>query len=165
MKRKPKWWAWPKGKMGRRFSLVLGVVAVLVGVAAVTAVLATSPTLTTDKPDYKPEEVVHITGTNFAPNTTYAMPVLRPDGSIVTIDHFGNLITNVDERLVAEFARPRVRVAGLELVLHDTYGNVKPGDFVALINSFGVVEIARAEGSAADTLGLGRGAPVTIQTG
>jgi S-adenosylmethionine hydrolase len=39
---------------------------------------------------------------------------------------------------------------------------VRPGDFLALINSFGVVEIARAEQSAAEALGLGRGAPVTI---
>ena len=86
-------------------------------------------------------------------------------GSIITIDHFGNLITNIDERLVAALARPRVRVAGLDLTLHATYGNVRPGDFLALINSFGVVEIARAEGSAADALGMGRGAPVIVNAG
>jgi S-adenosylmethionine hydrolase len=34
-----------------------------------------------------------------------------------------------------------------------------------LINSFGVLEIARAEGSAADALGLGRGAPVIVRAG
>jgi S-adenosylmethionine hydrolase len=82
----------------------------------------------------------------------------------VTIDHFGNLITNIDEKLVDGLVSPRVRVAGLDLVLHETYGNVKPGDFLALINSFGVVEIARAEGSAADTVGLGRGAPVLVRS-
>ena len=32
----------------------------------------------------------------------------------------------------------------------------------ALVNSFGVLEIARAEQSAAEALGLGRGAPVTV---
>jgi Prealbumin-like fold domain len=45
-----------------------------------------TPTLTTDKADYGPGEVVHISGTGFAASTTYAIPVKRPDGSIVTID-------------------------------------------------------------------------------
>jgi S-adenosylmethionine hydrolase len=39
---------------------------------------------------------------------------------------------------------------------------VTPGDFLALINSFGVLEIARAEQSASDGLGLERGAPVEV---
>ena len=40
---------------------------------------------------------------------------------------------------------------------------LRPGEFLALVNSFGVVEIARAEQSAAEGLGLSRGAPVTVQ--
>jgi S-adenosylmethionine hydrolase len=39
---------------------------------------------------------------------------------------------------------------------------VRPGDYLGLINSFGVVEVARAEGSAADGLGVDRGAPVVV---
>ena len=58
-----------------------------------------------------------------------------------------------------------MRLAQLTLPLNETYGNVSPGDYLALINSFGVVEIARAEGDAASGLGLGRGAPVTIVEG
>ncbi len=50
----------------------------------------------------------------------------------------------------------------MRLTLEQTYGNTQPGEFLALINSFGVVEVARAEGNAADALGLGRGAPVVI---
>jgi S-adenosylmethionine hydrolase len=83
-------------------------------------------------------------------------------GSIVAIDHFGNLITNIDEKLIAGLRHPRVRAGGHELPLHQTYGQCMPGDFLALINSFRVIEIARAEGSAADGLGLGRGAPVIV---
>ena len=83
-------------------------------------------------------------------------------GSVVTIDHFGNLITNIDGKLLTGIKDARVRVASLYLSVHQTYGNVQPGEFLALINSFGVIEIARAEGSAADALGLGRGAPVVI---
>jgi S-adenosylmethionine hydrolase len=85
-------------------------------------------------------------------------------GSVVTIDHFGNLITNIDSRLLPASAKSRVRVAGLQLNLEQTYGNKQPGEFLALINSFGVVEVARAEGSAADSLGLGHGAPIVIST-
>jgi hypothetical protein len=83
-------------------------------------------------------------------------------GSVVAIDHFGNLITNIDQKLIAAFERPKVRAGGHELTLHQTYGQCQPGDFLALINSFQVLEIARAEGSAADGLGLGRGAPVIV---
>jgi len=84
-------------------------------------------------------------------------------GTIVTIDHFGNLITNIGERLLADFTAPEVCVAGHRFNIRETYGSATPGDFLALINSFDVIEIARAEGSAADGLGLGRGAPVTIK--
>jgi len=84
-------------------------------------------------------------------------------GTVVTIDHFGNLITNIGQDLLKNFTTPQVHVAGHHFNIRDTYGNVTPGDFLALINSFDVIEIARAEGSAADGLGLGQGAPVTIR--
>ncbi len=83
-------------------------------------------------------------------------------GSVVAIDHFGNLITNIDQKLIAGFERPKIKAGGHELALYQTYGQCQPGDFLALINSFQVLEIARAEGSAADGLGLGRGAPVIV---
>lgn len=89
----------------------------------------------------------------------------RVSGVIVTIDAFGNLISNIDESLVRNLDEPRVQVSGHTFALRTTYGNVRPGDYLALINSFGVVEIARAEGSAADGLGTGRGAPVTVSAG
>jgi S-adenosylmethionine hydrolase len=85
-------------------------------------------------------------------------------GVIITIDHFGNLITNIDAELIRAFAAPVVRTGGHSLPLRRTYGDVRPGEFLALVNSFGVIEIARAEQSAAEALGLGRGAPVTISS-
>jgi len=84
-------------------------------------------------------------------------------GSVVTIDHFGNLFTNINQSLLTDFQNPEISVAGHRFDIHDTYGSTTPGDFLALINSFDVIEIARAEGSAADGLGLGRGAPVTVR--
>lgn len=83
-------------------------------------------------------------------------------GVVITLDNFGNLITNIDHALVANMRAPRVLAGGHEFALLRTYGDVKPGDYLALINSFDVLEIARAEQSAADGLGLGRGAPVTV---
>ena len=46
-----------------------------------------------------------------------------------------------------------------------TYGRAKPGEYLALINSFGVVEIARAESNAAEGLGSERGAPLRVTDG
>jgi len=83
-------------------------------------------------------------------------------GVVITIDHFGNLITNIDATLIGRFGHPVVRTGGRTFPLQRTYGDVRPGEFLALINSFGVLEIARAEQSAAEGLGLGRGAPVTV---
>lgn len=86
----------------------------------------------------------------------------KVSGVVVTIDAFGNLITNIDQKLIADLANPSVRIAGHSFDMNLTYGKVAPGEYLALINSFGVVEVARAEGSAAAGLGSDRGAPVTI---
>lgn len=91
-----------------------------------------------------------------------AVTANQVSGVIITIDHFGNLITNIDGALIRAFPAPVVRTGGHSLPLRRTYGDVRPGEFLALVNSFGVIEIARAEQSAAEALGLGRGAPVTI---
>lgn len=86
-------------------------------------------------------------------------------GTVITIDHFGNLITNIDEGLLAGFAAPRVQAGNHVLELHRTYGEVRPGEYLALVNSFGVLEVARAEQSAAEGLGLSRGAPIIVREG
>lgn len=87
----------------------------------------------------------------------------RVTGTIVTMDTFGNLISNIEARLLDEFTDPVVSIGGHELPLLQTYGRAQPGDFLALVNSFGVIEVARAEGNAAAGLGLERGAPLTIR--
>lgn len=86
----------------------------------------------------------------------------RVNGVVVTIDAFGNLITNIDGSLIKDFKKPNVHLAGHDFAIAPTYGRVEPGKFLALINSFGVIEIACAEGSAADGLGTERGAPVVV---
>ena len=85
----------------------------------------------------------------------------RIGGTVVTVDAFGNLITNIGRELIPD-GDAQVLVAGHALAMHHTYGNVTPGTLLALVNSFDVIEIACAEGNAAERLGLGRGAPVTL---
>jgi len=86
----------------------------------------------------------------------------RVSGIVVTVDAFGNLISNIDASLIASFEDPTISVAGKKIPMSTTYGRVNPGEYLALINSFGVLEIARAENSASDGLGCERGAPVIV---
>lgn len=88
--------------------------------------------------------------------------VRRPDGSfggvIITIDRFGNAVTNLMARRGGT-----VEVNGVSLPLRRTYGDVDPGAPLALIGSSGLVEIAVRDGSAAAVLGLTRGSPVVLK--
>ena len=86
-------------------------------------------------------------------------------GVIVTIDAFGNLISNIDAGLLDGFREPVACIGGHQIPMLQTYGRAKPGDLLALVNSFGVIEVARAEGSAAEGLGSDRGAPLVIRDG
>ncbi len=93
-------------------------------------------------------------------------PTVEPasvSGVIITIDHFGNLISNIDAHLIERFRLPLVHAGNHSFPLLRTYGDTRPGEYLALINSFGVLEIARAEQSAAEGLGLSRGAPVVVR--
>ncbi len=84
-------------------------------------------------------------------------------GVVITVDHFGNLITNIDGRSLAGWVEPKVYAGAHVLSLHRTYGDVPPGTPLALINSFGVLEIAIAERRADEQLGLSRAAPVVVR--
>ena len=86
-------------------------------------------------------------------------------GTIITIDAFGNLISNIDASLIKEFREPVAHIGGHQIQTLSTYGRTKPGNFLALVNSFGVIEVARSEGSAAEGLGAERGAPLVITDG
>ncbi|MEX2257074.1 MAG: SAM hydroxide adenosyltransferase, partial [Woeseia sp.] len=72
------------------------------------------------------------------------------------------LISNIDGNLLSHLATPQVRLGGHTIELVETYGRTQPGKYLALVNSFGVLEIARAEGNAAEGLGSDRGAPVVV---
>jgi len=86
-------------------------------------------------------------------------------GVVVTVDHFGNLISNIDQLMLTSYRDPVAQAGGHHFPLRRTYADARPGDYLALVNSFGVLEIACAERSAADGLGLERGAPVLVHEG
>lgn len=78
------------------------------------------------------------------------------NGEVILQDRFGNLITNL--------TRPAdVWIAGREVKLQRTYADVAEGELLALINSDGLLEIAVRNGSAAQKLGVSRGAPVRLR--
>ena len=89
----------------------------------------------------------------------------KVSGVIVTVDTFGNLISNIDRELIESFREPVVHIAGHGIPMKTTYGRAKPGEYLALINSFDVVEVARAEGNAAAGIGSERGAPIFVSDG
>jgi S-adenosylmethionine hydrolase len=89
----------------------------------------------------------------------------KVSGVIITVDTFGNLISNIDRSLIANFREPVAHIAGHQVHMLTTYGRARPGEYLALVNSFDVVEVARAEGSAAEGLGSDRGAPIVITDG
>ena len=66
--------------------------------------------------------------------------------------------------LAERFRLPLVHAGNHAFPMLRTYGETHPGEYLALVNSFGVIEIARAEGSAPpEGLGLSRGAPVVVR--
>jgi S-adenosylmethionine hydrolase len=79
-------------------------------------------------------------------------------GTIIAVDRFGNLITN----LIA----PRggtVEIAGRVVPIVHAYADVAPGALAALVGSSGLVEVAARDDSAARVLSATRGAPVVLR--
>jgi S-adenosylmethionine hydrolase len=83
----------------------------------------------------------------------------------VTIDRFGNLITNITAESIASIDRPSLRMGEREFPIRETYADVAPGECLGLVNAFGTVELARRDGDASSSLGLGRGASALVRRG
>ncbi|MCX6624529.1 MAG: SAM-dependent chlorinase/fluorinase [Acidobacteria bacterium] len=86
-------------------------------------------------------------------------------GTILKIDHFGNLITNFHVRDFPDLAtRPFELGAGL-VKLHRlalNYSESEPDELVVIVGSSGYLEVAANQASAARKLGCGSGAPVDL---
>jgi len=85
-------------------------------------------------------------------------------GTVLRIDKFGNIITNLQRGdLTSDFT---IRVAGLDITrLRATFSEAEPGEFFAVEGSTGFIELALNQGSAADRLKVGRGAEIEVETG
>ena len=91
-------------------------------------------------------------------------------GTIVYVDGFGNLITNIDRECFERFAsrfrgfRLSVRIARrAPIEIRKAYGEADAGDPLATFGSFERLEIAVRDGSAAEKLAARIGALVTIR--
>lgn len=86
-------------------------------------------------------------------------------GEVLRVDRFGNVVTNIDRRT---FERLRATALDIRVGDHDitrvvtTYADIGPQDVSALFGSTDHLEIAANGASAADRLGVARGARVTV---
>jgi S-adenosylmethionine hydrolase len=89
------------------------------------------------------------------------------DGTVVAVDRFGSLVTNLPAELAsAHGSSVQVEIAGQRIgPLLRTYSDVLPGHPLVLIGSSNRLEIAVRDGSAAARLGAGaaRGLPVRLR--
>ena len=87
-------------------------------------------------------------------------------GWVVHIDRFGNCITNIPGKLL-DMKRPMRIYVGNAIIdgVHRTYGEVPPGEPLALVGSSGMLEIAINGGNAAELFGIRKGAPVNVVYG
>ena len=86
-------------------------------------------------------------------------------GCVIAIDRFGNLVTNITATDLLPFPMERLSVSIGPVQIYSlasTYASVPVGAVTALINSWGFLEIAVRNGSAAQQLGVQRGSLVTI---
>jgi len=106
---------------------------------------------------------------------TFALPrpQVRADGTIVGavihIDRFGNLITSIMSKDLANHSLLRegiVKIKGQSIPrIVNTYAEVQPGKLLALIGSEGHLEISVSGGSASRTLGAKVGDKVLVRMG
>ncbi|HYQ15080.1 MAG TPA: SAM-dependent chlorinase/fluorinase [Polyangiaceae bacterium] len=85
-------------------------------------------------------------------------------GTLVTADHFGNLITSLraSEVLPSTDVPFRVSFAGKSLRSVRTFADAAPGELVALVGSFDAVELVVRDGSALERLRPVPGASVKL---
>jgi S-adenosylmethionine hydrolase len=88
-------------------------------------------------------------------------------GEVLHVDGFGNIITNINEKELAQsqvegalnVELPRCR---LKLKFCKAYGETRPHEPLSLIGSHGFLEISLNQGSAAEKFKTKAGDPVTI---
>lgn len=91
-------------------------------------------------------------------------------GSLLHLDHFGNLTTDIHQRDLAALTNDPASIRIFYKDKHisglsTAYGEQAPGEMLALIGSRGLLELAANRDSAARLLGAAVGDPVRVRTG
>jgi S-adenosylmethionine hydrolase len=81
-------------------------------------------------------------------------------GEVVFVDHFGNLLSNIPAAEIPTGAR--VTIAGEEVPRVNTYSDAPAGTLIALVSSWGTLEVAVTQGSAAERLNAGVGTRIEV---
>jgi S-adenosylmethionine hydrolase len=90
-------------------------------------------------------------------------------GMAIYIDHYGNIITNITERLFKEYGRGRsfkilFRSAEYEIdTISPSYNSVVDGERVALFSSTGNIEIAINKANASKLFGINQGGIIRVE--
>lgn len=99
----------------------------------------------------------------------WMQPIADKDGlqgTVIHIDKFGNLITNIPDRLLQDvIADQDVKIYVGNVILHEigtTFGSVAEGEPVAYIGSAGMLEVGINKGDAEQMLGIQKGAQISI---
>jgi S-adenosylmethionine hydrolase len=84
-------------------------------------------------------------------------------GSVIYVDHFGNLVTSLPASRLPS-GDVAVQIGDMRIVgVSPSYSAVESGELVAVIASWGLLEIAVRDGSARERLGASVGDPVVVQ--
>lgn len=92
----------------------------------------------------------------------------RPEsvlGKVIHCDRFGNLMTNVTADDLAAFSSRKlsVSIGGVEIHgLASSYTEAPEGALLALLNSWGLLEVALRDGSASSQLSVSPGSPIVV---
>lgn len=86
-------------------------------------------------------------------------------GQVLYVDHFGNLVTNIAAGQILEGSAVRVEIKGRSINrLSRTFADSEPQEnLIALVGSYGYLEVAIPNGNASQTLGVGVGEPVLLK--
>jgi len=87
-------------------------------------------------------------------------------GQVVYVDHFGNLVTNVSRSALEGFSGAKLSVTIRAIHVRGvatSYSSAQPGQLVAVVNSWDLLEVAVRDGSARDRLRAGVGEAVIVR--
>ena len=87
-------------------------------------------------------------------------------GNVIRVDHYGNLITNIEEEVFNILRKDRKYIIqfGREKVdkINTFYNELDDGDCVVIFNELGLLEVGINKGNASKLLGLKYDSPVSI---